>query len=173
MDALRTPAFGALAEEPGIGALAEGRPTPADEMVADVIVDRDEVMGMARGGDGLADLGGERGRDALVGVDLENPAVTAGCDAGVAPVALALPGALDQAVGELRGDSPRAVGAAVEHDDDLVGEAQALQARSELRRLVMDDDERRKARWLSHGARGRCRAAGALTVMNRTFIARE
>ena len=105
-------------------------------------------QGMLGGG---VDLGGELGRNTLVGIDLDDPFAMAGGDAGVASRAFALPRAFDDVVGEVARDIARPVGAAVEHDDDLVGEFQARQAFGELRGFVMRDDKRRQAR---HGRRG-------------------
>ena len=83
-------------------------------------------------------------------------------DAGVAPVAFQRPGAFDQPVGEPRGDLLRAVGAAVEHDHDLVGEAQTFEAIGEPRLLVMDDHQR-----------GQCRHAAAPLRREATVRARQ
>ena len=76
---------------------------------------------------------------------------------GVAARPLALPGALDDALGEAACDVLRAVFAAVEHDDDLVGEAEPRQALGELRFLVMGDNERRE-QWRERGIGGARRA---------------
>src|SRR5438477_12696149 len=116
----------AFAEQPGICRAAErGAPAPADEPVADVIVDRDQMPVRRRMFDDGSDLVSETRRDALVGVDLDDPLATAGGNAGIAARTFALPGALDDFVGEFAGDVRRAVGAAIEHDDDLVGEGEA------------------------------------------------
>src|SRR5689334_4879870 len=87
-------------------------------------------------------FGGELGANPLVGVDFENPFAAAGGDAGVAARPLAFPGALDDPVGELAGDLRRAVVAAVEHDDDLVGEGEPGEAVAELGLLVAGDHQR-------------------------------
>ena len=80
-------------------------------------------------------------------------------------------------VGELRGDGARVVGTAVEDDDDLIGEAQALETGGELRRLVVDDDERRETLRLDHAAappmlrhRRRAAASAASTVSESIIV---
>ena len=100
-------------------------PAPAHQPLADEIVDRDQVPGRRRGGDDPPDFLGELWRHPLVGIDLENPLAAAGVDPGMPARPLALPRALDQAIGKAERDVARAVTAAVEHDDDLVGEPEA------------------------------------------------
>ena len=80
-------------------------------------------------------------RRALVGVELEDPVAAAGGDAGVAPRAFEHPGTLDDAVGMGAGDLGRAVGAAVEHNHQLVAEPHRRQAGGEIVLLVMGDDQ--------------------------------
>ena len=112
---------------------AEGRaPAPAHQTLADVIVDRDQVPGRRRAGDDLADFGGECRRHPLVGIDFEDPVAAAGVDPGMAARPLALPAAFDQAIGKRPGDLARAVAAAVEDDDDLVGKAEPAKTIGEL-----------------------------------------
>ncbi len=82
--------------------------------------------------------------DALVGVDLEDPVGRAGVDAGIAPLALDVPASFEQAVGVAAGDLARPVGAFVEHDDDLVREAQRVEAIGELLLFVVCHDEGRQ-----------------------------
>ena len=53
-------------------------------------------------------------------------------DTGVAPRPFPLPGAFDEPIGEAPRDLARAVAAAVEHDDDLVGKAETGEAVGEL-----------------------------------------
>src|SRR5258708_68484 len=54
---------------------------------------------------------------------------------------LALPGAFDDAIGEQLRNFLRVIGAAVEHDDQLVAEIERLQALGELRLFVMGNDD--------------------------------
>src|SRR5205823_10127544 len=98
--------------------------------------------------------------DPLIGVDLEDPRAAAGGDPGVAPPALAFPGALDDVIGEPPRDLARAVLAAIEHDDELVGEAEPRQAFGELRLLVARDDERRQTLRPGNRRHGGRRLAG-------------
>src|SRR5829696_7497400 len=113
--------LGAAAKQAGMGRAPErGAPAVPHEPVADVIVDRDQVPRRGRTRRDRRDLGGELRPDPLVGIDLDDPLAATGGDAGVAARAFALPGALEDAVGEAPRDVERTVLAAVEHDDDLV-----------------------------------------------------
>src|SRR5256885_9512356 len=147
MDALVAPDLGALAEQRGMGRPAErGAPAVSDQAVADVIVDRDQMPCRRRCLDDGADFGGELRADPLVGVDLHDPGAAADRDARMTPRPFPLPGALDDAIGELQRDIARAVAAAVEHDDNFVGKTEAGQTLGELGFLVMRDDQRRQPR---------------------------
>jgi hypothetical protein len=103
-------------------------------------------------------LGGEVGTDPLVGVDFEHPVTAARRDPGVAPLPFALPGALDDPIGKASGDLGRSIVAAVEHDDDLVGEAEAGQAVGKLPFFVARDDKggKRRAKRRGEGGLRRC-----------------
>ena len=145
MDALIAPHLRPLAEQPRRRGRADGRhPAVADQLAADVVVDRHVVDVVGVFFRNLTRFAGERVGHAFVGIDLQHPRTGRGGDAGVAPVALAFPGASDDPVGKFFGDLLGAVGAAVEHNDDLVGEFQAFQAGAEPRLLVPGDDERRQ-----------------------------
>ena len=143
MHPLAAPALGALAEQPRIGALAEGpAPAVAHQPRAHPIVDRDEMDRGGRGPDRAADLRCKRRRDMLVGIDLENPVAGAGIDAGVAARAFQLPGALDSrslCAARSRG-SRRCIDRAPPH---FVGERELVQAVRQPRFFVM---RRRPAR---------------------------
>src|SRR5262249_44758714 len=64
----------------------------------------------------------------------------------------------DDAAGEFQRDLARAVGAAVEDDDQLVGKAEPRQAVGELGFLVVGDDQRRQQD-VAHAASARWRKA--------------
>ncbi len=153
MHPLAAPLLGALAVKPGMGGAAERRaPAPAHQPVADVVVDRYQVPGRRRAGGDGAKLGGEFRPDPLVGIDLDDPGAAAGVDPGMAARTFALPRALDDVVGEAGGDFARAVAAAVEHDDQLVGKAEAGEAVGKLGLLVAGHDQRRKQNPAAHAA---------------------
>ena len=139
-----------------------GAPAPAHQPVADIIVDRDQVPGGRR----IADDGAGFRRRAPASTrssasisrihsprQAAMPALRRGPSRSHAPSTM-------RSVKSQR-DLARAVGAAVEHDDELVGESQARQAIGELRLFVMRDDQRRQAR--QPGAAGARQSAA--TVM--------
>ena len=101
--------------------------------------------------DHSSDFGGELGCCPLVRVDFENPFTAASIDPGVPPRPLALPSAFDEAFGEAEGNLPRAITAAIEHDDDLVGEAEAGETIGELTFFVVRHDQGGKKQ-LAHAA---------------------
>src|SRR5579862_1149928 len=145
--ALISPALGAMPVETGKGAFAERcTPAVADQPLADIVVDRDQVPRHGRITAGPADFVSQRLRYALVGIDLEHPDAGAGIDAGMPAGPFALPGALHQIGGEQARDLFRLVGAAVEHDDDLVAEMHRLQTLGELSLFVVYHDDRGKER---------------------------
>jgi hypothetical protein len=78
----------------------------------------------------------------LVGVDLEDPVAAAGVEAGVASVALDLPGAFNETRAVALCNCSRTVRRAVEQDNDFVGEAKAGKACAEPRFLVAGDNQR-------------------------------
>ncbi len=152
MHHLVAPALGAARRQPRRRRHAVvGAPAVAHPASADVVGDRHLEVAVRRALDLLADLACQLGRDALVGVDLEQPVARRRLEPGHAARPLDLPGALEHARGEAPGDRRRPVGAAVEHDDDLVGEAQGLEAVGELRRLVVRHQHR--GEFLRHGAK--------------------
>src|SRR5215813_8963029 len=123
MDPLIAPTLGAVAEHCGMGRPAErGPPPPSYQPRAYKIVHRDQMPGGWRGLHDAPDFGGERTVHPLVGIDFEDPIAATGVNAGVASRTLALPGAFDDTPGETERDFARAVAAAVEYDNDLVGE---------------------------------------------------
>src|ERR1700730_14205643 len=128
-----------------------GAPAPAHAAVADIIVHRDEVPGGGRVSNHSADFASKLWCHPLVGVDFEDPLTAAGLDPGVPARPLALPRACDEALGEGQRDLPRAVTAAVEHDDGLVGKTAAGEKIGELAFFVMGDDQGGKPR-LAHAA---------------------
>src|SRR5579859_137421 len=142
MDSLIAPDLDALAEQAGIGRLAErSAPAMPHQARADPVIDRDVVIGEAGLLRHAAQFLGQFGRHMLVGIDLDDPVAAAGVDAGIAARTFQFPGAFDQAVGELAGDGLAGVGAFVEHDDDLVGEAQSFEAGGQAAFLIMGDHE--------------------------------
>jgi hypothetical protein len=73
--------------------------------------------------------------------------------------ALTFPGAFDDASLKQAGDVLGFVGAAVEHDDDLIAEAKRFKALRELSLLVMRDDDRGDQRTpAAHAPFARCEA---------------
>src|SRR3984893_13871017 len=128
-----------------------GAPAPAHAAVADVVIDRDEVPGGGRVSNHAPDFASKLWCHPLVGVDFEDPLTAAGLDPDMPARPLALPCAFDEALGEGQRDLPRAVTAAVEHDDGLVGKAEAGETIGELAFFVMGHDQRGK-RWLAHAA---------------------
>ncbi len=98
---------------------------------------------------GPADFIRQRGGDAFIGIDLEHPGAFSGVDTRVPARPFALPGALDDMRSEAACDFLRSVGAAVEHDNQLVDEIERLQAIGELGLLVMRDDNRREQRTIA------------------------
>src|SRR3954447_26645497 len=121
-------------------------PAPAHEPAPDVIIDSDQVPISRRASDYGGDLGGKLGDDPFVGIDFENPIAAARRDPGIAPLPFALPGALNYPLGELPGYLGRGIIAEVEHDDDLVGKAEAGQAVGQLMFFVARDNESGKDR---------------------------
>ena len=107
---------------------------------------RHEVPRRRRGGDDLPNFFGKPQGHPLVGIDFENPVAAAGVDPGVPARPLALPGALDQAIGKAPRYLPRAVTTAIEHDDDLVGKVDTGKAIGKLTLFVPDDDNGREPR---------------------------
>src|SRR5262249_28725478 len=108
---------------------------------ADVIVDRDQVPRRRRHFDDAPDLSREIGRDPLVGIDFEDPITVAGVDPGVPAHPFPLPSTLDDQPGKPGRYIAGTIAAAVENDDDLVGETERREAVGKLQLLVMDNDE--------------------------------
>src|SRR3954467_1080322 len=126
MHAALAPSLAAAPEQPGMRRSAARRPpAPAQKPIPDVIIHPDQMPVRRGAHDDGSKFGGKLGADPLVGVDFEDPVAAAGCDPSVAPFAFALPGALDNPIGKASGDLERSIVAAVEHDDDLAGEAEA------------------------------------------------
>ena len=92
------------------------------------------------GRDGRTDFSSQSVRHALVGIDLEYPLAATGLYAGIPPVALDRPIAVDQTIGEPRGNIARAVGAVIEQHDNLVSKGKPLQAVGKLSFLVANGD---------------------------------
>jgi hypothetical protein len=86
------------------------------------------------------DLVAKRGRDLLVGVEVEDPRVRGSGTAKVALPDVAQPLVLEDPVGELAADGQRAIGAEAVHDDDLVAPRDAPEAAPDLALLVEHDD---------------------------------
>ena len=111
------------------------------------------------------DLGGELGRDSLIGVEGEHPVVRGQPGRVVLLVAVARPVSMAHAVGMTARQRDRLVGAPAIDDDDLVGPRNRRKRVVDVRRLVQrDDDDRqlRHARECSIDAHrtGRTRVAG-------------
>src|SRR6266481_6797284 len=133
MDPLIAPPLDAATVERGVGRPAERRaPPPAHQVPADKIIDRDQVPCGSRGCDDVPDFGRQLRCYPFVGIDLEDPFAAAGVDPGVAARPFPLPGALDETLGKAQRDLARAIAAAVEHDDDLVGKAETGETVREL-----------------------------------------
>ena len=124
-----------------------------DQPVPHVVVDRHLVPGMGACRDGGAHRLGQRGVHAFIRIDFQDPVAGAGRDAGVAAFAFEFPGAFDDARPRGAGDPGAAVGAAVEHDHDLVREGHGGEAIGQPFLLVAGDDEGGEARG-GHGAAG-------------------
>src|SRR5271169_3200858 len=145
MDPLIPPLFRTCAIQRGMRRPAERPPpTPAHQSLADEIIDTHEVPRRERGGDNLPNFLGKLRGHPLVGIDFENPVAAAGVDPGMPARPLALPGALDQAIGKASRYLARAVTTAIKHDDDLVGKTHTGKAIGELTLFVPDDNDGRK-----------------------------
>ena len=151
VDALIAPLLGTGGEETRrLRAPPHAAPAMAHQPLADEVLEWNHEVARHRIANGLADLPRQRLGDALVGIDFKNPVTCAGIDPGMTTRPFERPGALDDRPAVALGDRARAVGAAVEHHHDLVGEAQRLQAVRELTFLVARDHEGREAgarRW--------------------------
>src|SRR5216683_3119722 len=147
MDPLTSPLLGAFAEQGGVGRPPErGAPSPAHQPPADIVVDRDQVPRCRRRSDDPPDFGRQLLRHPLVGIDFEDPVTAAGVDPGMSACPFPLPGAFDDQLGEPARDLAGSISAAVEYDDDLVGEAEGTEAVGKLALLVVDNDEGREGR---------------------------
>src|SRR5271167_2169633 len=153
MDPLLSPLFRTFAIERGVCRPAERRPpTPAHQTLADEIVDADEVPRRERGRYDVTNFVREPRGHPLVGIDFEDPVAAAGIDPGVPARPLALPGALDKAIGKAPRYLARAVETAIEHDHDLVGKAKTRKAIGELTFFIPDDDDGRELHPFHAGA---------------------
>ena len=147
VDTLIAPLLGAGGEEAGrVHDSPRAAPAMAHQPLADEVVEGNQEVAGRRIADGRADLVRERLGHALVGIDLQSPVAAADCDPGMAARPFERPGAVHDRRAEALGDRPRLVGAAVEHDHDLVGEVERFQTVRELPGLVARDHEGRQAR---------------------------
>src|SRR5271169_6749522 len=143
MKPLIAPILRTAREEPCCGRdTPSPAPAVAHEPLTDIVVERNEKIAGCGVGDRGADFSREFGRDALVRVDLQNPIAAAGVDARHAPRPFDLPGTFEDARAVAQSDRLRAVRAAVEDHDDLIGETQAIETFGELVFLVARHHER-------------------------------
>src|ERR1700730_15225100 len=136
------PAFGAGAEQTGLsGDTVIGPPAMLDPHRADVIVERDVIIGVFGAAESFCQLNAQRIGDPLVDIQLQYPGASAQREAGVAAIGFDRPGAFqDTGAGAAR-HLGRAVGAAIEHDHDVAREGCAPKAIAELAFRVARDDQ--------------------------------
>ncbi len=125
-------------------AYAPGRPpTVSDQRIADIVVEWDEVVIVLLDIHCFSDFVGEFRGHAFVGIHFQDPVAVTRIQARIAPVALDIPAAFNNPIGEEGGNGVAVVGALIEYNDQFVGETQPFQTLGELFTLVVGNHEGR------------------------------